>query len=143
MFTEFRGNCGNVIISLLRSNDKEEVSRGWDQSHNWHSLALEPGGDCFLFRPSDGMWWLLPGTWGLGVIINELFISGENVINVISPVLLNKLLTSVLNYILIGVKKAERGGWKDLFNINKINKMRILETPAFSFRTDPENTWCL
>lgn len=88
--------------------------------------TLSPGGNCFIFRSSNGLWSLLPGAWGSRILIYEMFISEENVINVISPVLLNKFLTTVLNSILT---------W-----VNKINKIHVLETPTSSLGTDPENT---
>ena len=51
---KFPRNCGNILVALLRSCDKEYVWREWNQSYSW--LTLAPGGNCFLFRPSDGIW---------------------------------------------------------------------------------------
>lgn len=60
VFTEFHGNCGSIMISLLRSNDKRHVGRGLDQSVIPDALALSPGGNCVILS-FDGLWQLLPG----------------------------------------------------------------------------------
>lgn len=117
-------DTSNIIISLLRANDKKHVWRGLDQS------VLTPSGFVTwrkLFSSSDGLWWLLPGIWGLRILIYETCISEENVINIISPILLNKLLTRVLSSILTWVNKQREAGE----NICFVNKIQGFRNPCF------------